>query len=68
MIPAPSGNENAPLKALIFDSYYDPYKGVIVYFRVVSGKIKAGDTIKMDYDSENDKISTTIIHPDNATK
>ncbi len=46
-VPAPKGDREAPLKALIFDSYYDPYKGVIVYFRVVSGKIKAGDTIKM---------------------
>ena len=46
-VPAPKGNREAPLKALIFDSYYDPYKGVIVYFRVVSGKIKAGDKIKM---------------------
>ncbi len=46
-IPAPKGDASAPLSALIFDSYYDPYKGVIVYFRVMSGKIKAGDTIKM---------------------
>ncbi len=46
-IPAPKGDANTPLSALIFDSYYDPYKGVIVYFRVMSGKIKAGDTIKM---------------------
>ncbi|MBO4734292.1 MAG: elongation factor 4 [Clostridia bacterium] len=46
-VPAPKGDRNAPLKALIFDSYYDAYKGVIVYFRVVSGKIKAGDKIKM---------------------
>ncbi len=46
-IPAPKGDRTAPLKALIFDSYYDAYKGVIVYFRVVSGKIKAGDKIKM---------------------
>ena len=46
-IPAPTGDASAPLSALIFDSYYDPYKGVIVYFRVMSGKIKAGDTIKM---------------------
>lgn len=46
-IPAPKGDVSAPLSALIFDSYYDPYKGVIVYFRVMSGKIKAGDTIKM---------------------
>ena len=46
-IPAPKGEVNAPLTALIFDSYYDPYKGVIVYFRVMSGKIKTGDTVKM---------------------
>ena len=45
--PAPKGDSNAPLSALIFDSYYDPYKGVIVYFRVMNGKIKAGDKIKM---------------------
>ena len=46
-IPAPKGDREAPLSALIFDSYYDAYKGVIVYFRVVSGRIKSGDTIKM---------------------
>ncbi len=46
-IPAPKGDREEPLSALIFDSYYDAYKGVIVYFRVVSGRIKAGDTIKM---------------------
>ncbi len=46
-IPAPKGDSSEPLKALIFDSYYDPYKGVIVYFRVVSGEIKPGQTIKM---------------------
>ncbi len=46
-IPAPKGDRAAPLSALIFDSYYDAYKGVIVYFRVVSGRIKTGDVIKM---------------------
>ncbi len=46
-IPAPTGDRKAPLKALIFDSYYDSYKGVVVFFRVVSGKIRVGDTIKM---------------------
>ncbi len=47
MLPAPKGDSNAELKALIFDSYYDAYKGVIVFFRVVSGTVKTGDTIKM---------------------
>ena len=45
--PAPKGDINKPLTALIFDSYYDPYKGVVVYFRVMSGKIKNGDRVKM---------------------
>lgn len=45
--PCPKGDRNAPTRALIFDSYYDQYKGVIVYFRVVSGSIKAGQTVKM---------------------
>ena len=46
-IPAPVCDRDAPLQALIFDSYYDAYKGVIVYFRVKSGVIRTGDTIKM---------------------
>ena len=46
-IPAPKGDKNAPLTALVFDSYYDPYKGVVVYFRVMSGRLKTGDKIRM---------------------
>ena len=46
-IPAPKGDINAPLTALVFDSYYDPYKGVVVYFRVMSGRLKTGDKIRM---------------------
>ncbi len=46
-IPAPKGDSDKPLKALIFDSYYDPYKGVIIYVRVKEGKLKVGDTIKL---------------------
>ena len=46
-IPAPSGDPDAPLQALIFDSYYDSYKGVIVYIRVMQGTVRPGDDIRM---------------------
>ena len=48
-IPPPVGDENAPLKALIFDSFYDSYKGVIVHIRLMEGSVKPGDTIRMMY-------------------
>ena len=46
-LPAPSGDENAKTKCLIFDSYYDNYKGAVAYVRVVDGKVKTGDEIKL---------------------
>ena len=46
-IPAPRGDEHAPLKALIFAAVYDPYKGVVVYLRVFDGAMKVGDTVKL---------------------
>ncbi|MBQ6251801.1 translation elongation factor 4 [Ruminococcus sp.] len=46
-IPAPKGDPEKPLKALIFDSYYDSYKGVIIYVRVKEGRVKVGDNIRL---------------------
>ncbi|MEG0962998.1 MAG: GTP-binding protein, partial [Lachnospiraceae bacterium] len=46
-IPAPRGNANNPLQALVFDSLYDSYKGVIVFCRIKEGRVKVGTTIKM---------------------
>ena len=46
-VPAPEGDDEKPLQALIFDSYYDSYKGVIIYIRVKEGKVSVGDTIRL---------------------
>jgi GTP-binding protein LepA len=46
-VPAPQGDPDAPLKALIFDSLYDAYRGVVAYIRVVEGSVKVGDKVKM---------------------
>ncbi len=46
-VPAPVGDDSKPLQALIFDSYYDAYKGVIIYIRVKEGAVKRGDEIKL---------------------
>ena len=47
IVPAPDGEANAPLQALVFDSQYDPYVGVVVYFRIKQGTIRKGQTIRM---------------------
>ncbi len=52
----PSGDPDAPLRALIFDSHYDPYVGTIVHFRVFDGKIKPGDTIKFMWNDASYKV------------
>ncbi len=63
-IPSPTGDENAPLKALIFDSYYDSYKGVIVYVRIKEGTVKPGDSIRMmATGAEFDVVEVGVMHP-----
>ena len=63
-IPAPKGDETAPTKALIFDSYYDSYKGVIVYIRVVDGYIEPGMRIRfMATGKEFEVVETGYLMP-----
>ncbi len=63
-IPAPEGDSSAPLKALIFDSYYDSYLGVVVYIRVFDGSVKAGDRIRMmSTGSEFEVVSVGMMSP-----
>jgi GTP-binding protein LepA len=47
LVPPPDDTVDRPLRALIFDSYYDPYRGVIVYFRVMDGKVRKGDRVRL---------------------
>ena len=56
-LPCPEGDEDAPLRALIFDSYYDSYKGVIVYVRIKEGRLKRGDSIRMMYTKKEFEIT-----------
>lgn len=63
-IPAPNGDEEAPLKALIFDSYYDSYKGVVCYVRILDGKVKAGTKIKlMNTNKVYDVVEVGVFTP-----
>ena len=68
-IPAPVGDPDAPLKALIFDSHYDPYLGVVVYIRIFDGTIKAGDRIRlMAKGSEFDVVEVGTMEPFGLSK
>ena len=68
-IPAPTGDSTAPLKALIFDSYYDSYKGVIVYVRVKEGHVKPGQTIRMmATGAEFDVVEVGRMNPSGLVK
>ena len=64
-VPPPVGDEDASLKALIFDSHFDPYKGVIAYLRVMDGSVKLGDRVRMMSNSmEYDVIETGTFAPE----
>ena len=63
-IPAPQGDDEAPLQALIFDSYYDSYRGVITYLRVMQGRVRAGDVIHMmATGADFDVVEVGIMRP-----
>jgi len=63
-IPAPKGEDSTPLKALIFDSNYDPYRGVVAYLRVIDGKIEKGDKFfLMETKSEGEVIEAGCFKP-----
>lgn len=64
-IPAPVGDPNAPLQALVFDSVFNPFRGVIAYFKVVNGRIKKGDLVKfMATEKEYDADEVGILKLD----
>lgn len=65
-VPAPRGDENAPLQALIFDSYYDNYKGAVCLVRIVQGKVKAGSKIHMIATDKNEEVVEVGVFTPNA--
>ncbi len=67
-VPAPVGDDQAPLKALIFDSYYDAYKGVVAYVRVFDGCVKKGMTIEMMNSKKKFEVTEVGVMAPNATE
>ncbi|MGN6758227.1 MAG: translation elongation factor 4 [Thermomicrobiales bacterium] len=64
-LPPPSGDASKPLRALIFDSHYDPYKGVIAYVKVVEGELRAGERVRvMNSRKEADLLELGVFRPD----
>lgn len=72
-VPAPSGNETAPLQALIFDSVYNSFRGIIAYFRVMNGSIRKGDKVKFmatgkEYEADEIGVLKLDLSPRNEIK
>lgn len=72
-IPAPKGNPDAPLQALIFDSVFNPFRGVIAYYRIINGNLHKGDKIKFyhadeEYDADEVGILKLGLTPKQAVK
>jgi GTP-binding protein LepA len=68
-IPAPSGNPEEPLQALIFDSVFNPFRGVIAYFRIMNGTLKMGESVKFFHTAKNyiaDEIGVLKYKPEKA--
>ena len=61
-IPAPSGDPDGKLKALIFDSYYDNYKGVVIYARIFDGSVKKGDIISLMNSKKNYEVTEVGVY------
>ncbi len=68
MVPPPSGDPKAPLQALIFDSYYDPYRGVVVLIRIKNGSVKPGDTILLMQANKTYLVTEVGIRTPNEIK
>ena len=67
-VPAPTGDSNSPLKALIFDSYYDNYKGVIAYVRIVEGSVRKGSRIKMMATNKEFEVTEVGVYSPGAVQ
>jgi GTP-binding protein LepA len=67
-VPSPSGNPEASLKALIFDSYYDSYRGVVILIRIMDGTVKIGDEIRLMQANKQYQVTELGIHAGNPIK
>ena len=68
-VPPPAALAEEPLRALIFDSYYDPYKGIIVFFRIVDGCIKSGDKVRfINSKVDHDTVEIGVLTPNQVPK